>query len=78
MEFLGYGCTDGRSDVVNSFKNKISFRGDSSSSTVFLEGSNLQTEDTAVYYCACYCCGLLINGAGRKAYVGHREKGEKA
>ena len=52
IQYLGYGCTGGSNDVVNSFKNKISFRGDSSSSTVFLEGRNLQTEDTAVYYCA--------------------------
>ncbi|KAI5628659.1 hypothetical protein C0J50_8238, partial [Silurus asotus] len=36
----------------DSLKSKFSISKDGSSSTVTLRGQNLQTEDTAVYYCA--------------------------
>ena len=36
----------------NALKNKFSVSRDTSSNTVTLQGQNLQTEDTAVYYCA--------------------------
>ena len=36
----------------NALKNKFSVSRDTSSNTVTLQGLNLQTEDTAVYYCA--------------------------
>uniref|UniRef100_A0A671WRU6 Ig-like domain-containing protein n=1 Tax=Sparus aurata TaxID=8175 RepID=A0A671WRU6_SPAAU len=36
----------------DSLKNKFSINSDSSSNTVTLNGQNLQSEDTAVYYCA--------------------------
>ncbi|CDQ93689.1 unnamed protein product [Oncorhynchus mykiss] len=32
--------------------NKFSITGATSSNTLFLKGQTLQTEDTAVYYCA--------------------------
>ncbi|XP_049324224.1 immunoglobulin mu heavy chain-like [Astyanax mexicanus] len=36
----------------DSLKNKFSISRDTSSNTITLRGENLQTEDTAVYYCA--------------------------
>uniref|UniRef100_A0A671WRI5 Ig-like domain-containing protein n=1 Tax=Sparus aurata TaxID=8175 RepID=A0A671WRI5_SPAAU len=35
----------------DSLKNKFSISSDSSSNTVTLNGQNVQSEDTAVYYC---------------------------
>nr|AEH76784.1 immunoglobulin HY heavy chain [Ctenopharyngodon idella] len=52
MEWLGYLCSGGSTDIKDSIKNKISFTQDTSKNTVFLQGNNFQTEDTAVYYCA--------------------------
>uniref|UniRef100_A0A673XT30 Immunoglobulin heavy variable 7-1 n=1 Tax=Salmo trutta TaxID=8032 RepID=A0A673XT30_SALTR len=52
MEWIGYLCSSSSSGTTDSLKSKISFTVDSSSSTVFLQGKNFQTEDTAVYYCA--------------------------
>ena len=40
------------STVKDSLKNKFSVTLDSSSNTVTLNGQNLQSEDSAVYYCA--------------------------
>uniref|UniRef100_A0A674EL38 Immunoglobulin heavy variable 7-1 n=1 Tax=Salmo trutta TaxID=8032 RepID=A0A674EL38_SALTR len=51
LEHVGLTCS-GSASTVDSLKSKISSSYDSSSSTVFLQGNNFQTEDTAVYYCA--------------------------
>ncbi|KAL6476057.1 hypothetical protein MHYP_G00145560 [Metynnis hypsauchen] len=52
LEWLGYLCKDDRKSLIDKVKSKISFHQDKSSSTVFLQGQNFQSEDTAVYYCA--------------------------
>uniref|UniRef100_A0A4W5MNS9 Ig-like domain-containing protein n=1 Tax=Hucho hucho TaxID=62062 RepID=A0A4W5MNS9_9TELE len=44
LEWIGY--------IHNSLKNKFSISKDPASSIVTLTGQSLQTEDTAVYYCA--------------------------
>uniref|UniRef100_A0A8C2J4C2 Ig-like domain-containing protein n=1 Tax=Cyprinus carpio TaxID=7962 RepID=A0A8C2J4C2_CYPCA len=49
----------------NTMKNKISFTAETSSNTVFLQGQNFQTEDTAVYYCARNTQCHKITGMGR-------------
>ncbi|KAJ8245105.1 hypothetical protein COCON_G00236000, partial [Conger conger] len=46
---IGY---DGSTYYKDSLKNKFTISRDTSSSTVSLQGSSLQTGDTAVYYCA--------------------------
>ena len=52
LEWIGMKYTGGthHKDSLNKFSITV----DSSSSTVTLKGQNLQTEDTAVYYCARY------------------------
>ncbi|CDQ88840.1 unnamed protein product [Oncorhynchus mykiss] len=52
MECIFYIWGGGSFYLNNALKNKFSFRRDMSSSTSTLIGQNLQTEDTAVYYCA--------------------------
>lgn len=52
LEWLGYLCDGGSTDLKDTMKSKISFSQDTSSSTVYLRGQNSQVEDTAVYYCA--------------------------
>uniref|UniRef100_A0A4W5PS08 Ig-like domain-containing protein n=1 Tax=Hucho hucho TaxID=62062 RepID=A0A4W5PS08_9TELE len=42
----------GDTSYKDSLKNKYTLMLESSSNTVTLTGQNLQTEDTAVYYCA--------------------------
>uniref|UniRef100_A0A673XWW0 Ig-like domain-containing protein n=1 Tax=Salmo trutta TaxID=8032 RepID=A0A673XWW0_SALTR len=51
LEWIG-NVYSGNTEYKDSLKNKFSLSVDSSSNTVFLKGQNLQTEDTAVYYCA--------------------------
>ncbi|TWW69796.1 Ig heavy chain V region 5A [Takifugu flavidus] len=51
LEWIGQKYTGG-SYYKDSLKNKFSISLDSSSSTVTLNGVNVQPEDTAVYYCA--------------------------
>ncbi|TWW69710.1 Immunoglobulin heavy variable 3-30 [Takifugu flavidus] len=50
LEWIGQKYTGG-SYYKDSLKNKFSISLDSSSSTVTLNGVNVQPEDTAVYYC---------------------------
>uniref|UniRef100_A0A9J7WWQ3 Ig-like domain-containing protein n=1 Tax=Cyprinus carpio carpio TaxID=630221 RepID=A0A9J7WWQ3_CYPCA len=50
LEWVGYIC--GGTDYSEKLKNKFSISRDTSSSTVTITGQNMQTEDTAVYYCA--------------------------
>ncbi|KAJ7989650.1 hypothetical protein DPEC_G00306730 [Dallia pectoralis] len=52
LEWIGYIWTDGSTGYKDSLKNKFSITRDTSSNTLFLKGQSLQTEDTAVYYCA--------------------------
>uniref|UniRef100_A0A6Q2YBP6 Ig-like domain-containing protein n=1 Tax=Esox lucius TaxID=8010 RepID=A0A6Q2YBP6_ESOLU len=52
LEWIGYIGTGGSTYYKDSLKNKFSITRDTSSNTLFLKGQNLQTEDTAVYYCA--------------------------
>uniref|UniRef100_A0A3B1J6W1 Ig-like domain-containing protein n=1 Tax=Astyanax mexicanus TaxID=7994 RepID=A0A3B1J6W1_ASTMX len=52
LEWIGDICGDGRIFKSDKLKNRIEISRDSSSSTVSLRAQNLQTEDTAVYYCA--------------------------
>ncbi|KAI5085467.1 hypothetical protein C0J45_23738, partial [Silurus meridionalis] len=47
--YMGYGGSTGDSDKL---KNKFSFSRDTSTNTLTIRGQNMQTEDTAVYYCA--------------------------
>uniref|UniRef100_A0A8C7JEM2 Ig-like domain-containing protein n=1 Tax=Oncorhynchus kisutch TaxID=8019 RepID=A0A8C7JEM2_ONCKI len=51
LEWIG-NIYSGETRYKDSLKNKFSLSVDSSTNTVFLKGQNLQTEDSAVYYCA--------------------------
>ncbi|KAG9337389.1 hypothetical protein JZ751_028809 [Albula glossodonta] len=51
LEWIGTIWSDGSTSKKDSLKNKFSISRDTSSSTVSLQGSSLQTGDTAVYYC---------------------------
>uniref|UniRef100_A0A3Q2GQT4 Ig-like domain-containing protein n=1 Tax=Cyprinodon variegatus TaxID=28743 RepID=A0A3Q2GQT4_CYPVA len=51
LEWIGIKYTGG-SHYKDSLKNKFSIDIDTSSSTVTLNGENMQPEDSAVYYCA--------------------------
>uniref|UniRef100_A0A3B3R996 Ig-like domain-containing protein n=1 Tax=Paramormyrops kingsleyae TaxID=1676925 RepID=A0A3B3R996_9TELE len=52
LEWVGGIWHDGSTAYKESLKNKFTISKDTSSSTVSLQGKSLQTEDTAVYYCA--------------------------
>ncbi|MCJ8739617.1 hypothetical protein PDJAM_G00049360, partial [Pangasius djambal] len=52
LEWINHIWGGGDSYHKESLKSKFSISKDGSSSTVTLRGQNLQTEDTAVYYCA--------------------------
>ncbi|KAJ8249543.1 hypothetical protein GJAV_G00236560 [Gymnothorax javanicus] len=52
LEWVGRICGSGSTYYKDSLKNKFTVTRDTSSSTVSLQGSSLQTGDTAVYYCA--------------------------
>uniref|UniRef100_A0A671UR83 Ig-like domain-containing protein n=1 Tax=Sparus aurata TaxID=8175 RepID=A0A671UR83_SPAAU len=52
LEWIGIARVGYRTDYKDSLKNKFSIDLDSSSNTVTLNGQNVQSEDTAVYYCA--------------------------
>ncbi|KAJ8283277.1 hypothetical protein COCON_G00021270, partial [Conger conger] len=52
LEWIGYISSGGGTAYKDSLKNKFTISRDTSSSTVSLQGSSLQTGDTAVYYCA--------------------------
>uniref|UniRef100_A0A4W6CY12 Ig-like domain-containing protein n=1 Tax=Lates calcarifer TaxID=8187 RepID=A0A4W6CY12_LATCA len=54
LEWIGYAAAGSTTYYKDSLKNKFSINTDSSSSTVTLNGQNVQPEDTAVYYCARY------------------------
>ncbi|KAJ8383724.1 hypothetical protein AAFF_G00215660 [Aldrovandia affinis] len=52
LEWIGYVDTSGSTYYKDSLKSKFTISRDTSSNTVSLQGSSLQTGDTAVYYCA--------------------------
>ncbi|KAJ8283309.1 hypothetical protein COCON_G00021590, partial [Conger conger] len=52
LEWVGRICYDGGIAYKDSLKKKFTISRDTSSNTVSLQGSSLQTGDTAVYYCA--------------------------
>uniref|UniRef100_A0A3P9AP98 Ig-like domain-containing protein n=1 Tax=Esox lucius TaxID=8010 RepID=A0A3P9AP98_ESOLU len=54
LEWIGVIDSNGNTAYKESLKNKFSITRDTSSNTLFLKGQTLQTEDTAVYYCARY------------------------
>uniref|UniRef100_A0AAY5L9C8 Ig-like domain-containing protein n=1 Tax=Esox lucius TaxID=8010 RepID=A0AAY5L9C8_ESOLU len=52
LEWIGGICGSGNTYYSDKLKNKFSCSRVTSSSTATLTGQSLQTEDTAVYYCA--------------------------
>uniref|UniRef100_A0A3Q0SY04 Ig-like domain-containing protein n=1 Tax=Amphilophus citrinellus TaxID=61819 RepID=A0A3Q0SY04_AMPCI len=52
MEWIGSVHIGHDTLYKDSLKNKFSISSDSSSKTVTLQGQNVLSEDTAVYYCA--------------------------
>ncbi|KAI5085173.1 hypothetical protein C0J45_23190, partial [Silurus meridionalis] len=52
LEWIGRICSSGGTDYSEKLKSRFQITRDTSSSTVTLTGQNMQTEDTAVYYCA--------------------------
>ncbi|KAI5097712.1 hypothetical protein C0J45_13021 [Silurus meridionalis] len=69
LEWIGRIYSSGGTDYSDKLKNKFSISRDTSTNTITIRGQNMQTEDTAVYYCAreptmcicvlrplCQCC----------------------
>uniref|UniRef100_A0A8B9I1K1 Ig-like domain-containing protein n=1 Tax=Astyanax mexicanus TaxID=7994 RepID=A0A8B9I1K1_ASTMX len=52
LEWIGYISSGGSTRYSDKLKNKFSISRDTGTKTITLQGQNLQTEDTAVYYCA--------------------------
>ncbi|ROJ57696.1 Immunoglobulin heavy variable 3-30-3 [Anabarilius grahami] len=52
LEWIGVICGSGNTYYSDKLKSRYQVTRDSSSNTVTLQGQNMQTEDTAVYYCA--------------------------
>uniref|UniRef100_A0A672KZ44 Ig-like domain-containing protein n=1 Tax=Sinocyclocheilus grahami TaxID=75366 RepID=A0A672KZ44_SINGR len=52
LEWVGGMCGSGNSYYSDKLKSRFQVNRESSSNTVTLQGQNMQTEDTAVYYCA--------------------------
>ncbi|KAJ8283372.1 hypothetical protein COCON_G00022220, partial [Conger conger] len=52
LEWIGVIYSGGSTAYKDSLKSKFTISRDTSSNTVSLQGSSLQTGDTAVYYCA--------------------------
>ena len=52
LEWVGEICGSGNTYYNDKLKSRFSVTRDSSSNTVTLQGQNMQTEDTSVYYCA--------------------------
>ncbi|KAI5097710.1 hypothetical protein C0J45_13019 [Silurus meridionalis] len=53
LEWIGY-IVGGSAVYSDKLKNKFSLSSDTSTNTITIRGQNMQTEDTAVYYCARY------------------------
>ncbi|KAK3552135.1 hypothetical protein QTP86_001550 [Hemibagrus guttatus] len=54
LEWINIIYSTGGINKKDSLKDKFVVSRDTSSNTVTLRGQNMQTEDTAVYYCARY------------------------
>ncbi|KAF4092398.1 hypothetical protein AMELA_G00020640 [Ameiurus melas] len=54
LEWIGYINSGGSTAYSDKLKNKFSISRDTATNTITIGGQNLQTEDTAVYYCARY------------------------
>uniref|UniRef100_A0AAY5EI70 Ig-like domain-containing protein n=1 Tax=Electrophorus electricus TaxID=8005 RepID=A0AAY5EI70_ELEEL len=52
LEWVGEICGSGNTYYSDKLKSRFQVSRDSSSSTVTLKGQNMQTDDTALYYCA--------------------------
>uniref|UniRef100_A0A8C1QW60 Ig-like domain-containing protein n=1 Tax=Cyprinus carpio TaxID=7962 RepID=A0A8C1QW60_CYPCA len=52
LEWVGDICGNGNTYYSDKLKSRFQVTRDSSSNTVTLQGQNMQTEDTSVYYCA--------------------------
>ncbi|KAL6476093.1 hypothetical protein MHYP_G00145920 [Metynnis hypsauchen] len=52
LEWIGYIGWSGGTAYSDKLKSKFSISRDTGTNTITLQGQNLQTEDTAVYYCA--------------------------
>ncbi|KAI5086379.1 hypothetical protein C0J45_23375, partial [Silurus meridionalis] len=52
LEWVGRICSSGSTAYSEKLKSRFQVTRDTSSSTITLTGQNMQTEDTAVYYCA--------------------------
>ncbi|KAI5609686.1 hypothetical protein C0J50_12097, partial [Silurus asotus] len=52
LEWIGRICSSGSTAYSEKLKSRFQITRDTSSNTVTLTGQNMQTEDTAVYYCA--------------------------
>ncbi|KAI5611058.1 hypothetical protein C0J50_11920 [Silurus asotus] len=52
LEWVGRICYEGSTYYSEKLKSRFQVTRDTSSNTVTLTGQNMQTEDTAVYYCA--------------------------
>ncbi|KAI5086496.1 Ig heavy chain V region 914, partial [Silurus meridionalis] len=51
LEWIGYISNGGSLDYSDKLKNKFSISRDTSTNTITIQGQNMQTEDTAMYYC---------------------------
>ena len=51
MDWISHQWGGGTLRQNNALKNKFSYSRDTSAATVTIRGQNLQSEDTAVYYC---------------------------
>ncbi|XP_060757172.1 uncharacterized protein LOC132868329 [Neoarius graeffei] len=54
LEWIGYICRDGSTYYSEKLKTKFSISRDTATNTITIQGQNLQTEGTAVYYCVRY------------------------
>ncbi|MCJ8739632.1 hypothetical protein PDJAM_G00049370, partial [Pangasius djambal] len=54
LEWIALICYDGSTYYSEKLKSRFQVSRDTSSNTVTLTGQKMQTEDTAVYYCARY------------------------
>uniref|UniRef100_A0A8C1LTW3 Ig-like domain-containing protein n=1 Tax=Cyprinus carpio TaxID=7962 RepID=A0A8C1LTW3_CYPCA len=52
LEWVGEICGNSNTYYSDKLKSRFSVTRDSSSNSVTLQGQNMQTEDTSVYYCA--------------------------
>uniref|UniRef100_A0A3B4BN08 Ig-like domain-containing protein n=1 Tax=Pygocentrus nattereri TaxID=42514 RepID=A0A3B4BN08_PYGNA len=52
LEWIGRITSSGGTAYSDKLKSKFSISRDTGTNTITLRGQNLQTEDTAVYYCA--------------------------